>query len=161
MITSTRPDAVKVDSASSSCSIWHTVDPIFFFFFNCEGCAPLRVWHIPLLSCIALTDSKHFILSARLKNVTPDIRTKKAICANQAAQVEKINVILSERKVRSNICSIRELHGPDGLACSCIASAPLGKQTIFLFGHRVRSRAGARLAIFILVRRGTAHKHSR
>lgn len=32
------------------------------------------------------------------RNVTPDIRTKKPISANQVAQVEEINDILSERE---------------------------------------------------------------
>lgn len=56
--------------------------------------------------------------------------------------------------MQSNFYSVPKLLIPDSLAHSSIASAPLGKQTIFLFGYGEGSEqepAEARLAIFILV----------
>lgn len=64
------------------------------------GMCSLRAWHIPccqhLSYCTDWLQTFHF--SWMSWNVTPDICTKKAISANQVAQVEEINGILSERK---------------------------------------------------------------
>ncbi len=110
------------------------------------GMCSLRARHIPccqhLSYCADWLQTFHF--SRMSRNVTPDISTKKAISANQMAQVDEINGILLEEKVQSHICSILKLHSPDSLARSSIASAlPLGKLTIFLFWPRSKSWAGA------------------
>lgn len=126
-------------------TVHHNLVPSGVWWIQSPKNVPLEGWVLLGLQHWSNRTERHqaFHLSWMSQNVTPDIRTKRAISTNQVARDGEINGILSGERVQFNIYSIRNLHSPDNLAHGSIGSAPLGRADHFSSWPLCKSWAGA------------------